>query len=483
MSLITSYTYLGGFGPIASETAKPVDVTDRVKPADPLERAQVFAGVNSTGFGKAPPPSPELYWRMRTYQTCAFAYSLIIVPILAGTRTLVIRNADGSDGPPPGAPTGVGVQVREAPEDKRKKRAEDDFETLWSDILTGGAECLNFGSWTQEVIWDRRNGLTVPTEFKSFLPWEVHTLRDKFNNFAGFRHRNEERGPEYAFRTVWAKQFDPLFGVPRAEQARESWWRAIQTQENMDKIERKASGIQMMLELPTGSSFTDASGNPVLTRSMVQTIVNASASGQTFTIPIPWKKEDIKANPELAKVPLIRVQQFDWGKVGPELEASIKSLERKDVEIVRAYQRPEREAMEGRNGTKAEAGVQGQVGVKDSELVGASLYDQFNKQTFNRYLATNYGAAAVDSMYWKMAPLADPQQEYKQAVTQALLASPTAGPQLQANVDGRRLLKETELPLVPEGAVVQVPAMPEGPAEQEGDDANRGSDEDETAAA
>ncbi len=458
MTLIGSYTYLGGTLGYTQTVDAPVAPEEKVTPLDPLLRDSVCCSYPQIGFSKAPPASYAVFWAMRRYSACVLAYAVTAGPIFAGTRTATIRNADDASTAP--TPTGIGVQVTETQDDKRRKLVEDVFEDQWPDVLNG-LEAYNFGAWTQEVQWDRKLGVTAPVRFKSFLPWEIELQRDKYNDFAGFKHQREPRDARYAFHAVCQPHFDPIFGCPRAENAREAWHRAMESHANADKIERKASGIQMMLELPTGSTFVDENGNAVLTRDMVQTIVNAAASGQTFTIPIPWKKQDIQAKPELADIPLVRVKEFDWGETGPALVASIQRLDRLDKEIFRAWSRPEREAMEGEHGTKAEAGVHGQVGITDSEKVHSDFLRQFNRQVVNRFLVTNFGPDAADSIYFKPTPLADAAQGFKQQIAAALMASPTEGPAVAANLDKRRLMKDTELPLLPEGAVVQPPPMPE----------------------
>jgi hypothetical protein len=475
MSLYSSITNLGYWGPIADVVA-PASTDTKVKPNEQLERPQVYTGLGSLGFDKAPAPSFSTYWRMRGYSACVLAYSVMVAPVFAGTRTATVRNADGTEAATSGTPTGIGAQVTQTPEEKRRKALDDLFEDLWPDVLCG-LEGYNFGAWTQETIWGRKAGTIAPVRFKSFLPPEIQIQRDKYNDFAGFKHGQSTRGAEYAFHFVCQPHFDPIFGVPRAENAREAWHRAMESQANGDKIERKASGRQMRLQFPTGSTWKDADGNAVITATAVQTIVNAAASGAVWTEPIPWRKEDVKANPDLLKTPLITAQAFDWGDTGPSLLAAIARLDRLDKEIVRAWSRPEREAMEGQHGTKAEAGTHGAIGTLDSEKVHSDFLRQLNKQVVDRWLVTNFGPETAGTIYFKPAPLADPQQQFKQAVATALLNSPTQGPQLSANVDGRRLLKETELPLVPEGSVpVAAPVEPPDGSENDlsvGDDDER----------
>jgi hypothetical protein len=471
MSVPTELFY-GGYGfygwPYGGVSTAQIPAVAPEKPAKPSEPLERFDALGASGmmpgFGKAPPPSPLVYWHMRKYSACVLAYVVTTAPIFAGTRTATIRNAD-DEAAKPATPTGTGVQVVESQEDKRRKLCEDIFEDQWADVLQG-LECLNFGHLLQEVDWGRTKDVIAPIAFRPFSPFDTVQLdRTKQGDFNGYRYNNETRDPRYAFHAVCNPQFDRLRGVPRAEFAREAWWRAIQSQDNGDRIERKASGIQMMLEMMTGASWKDANGDAVLNRTMVQTIVDAAASGKTFTVPlIPFRKEDLMAKPELAEMPAVRVKEFDWGQTGQALEAAIARLSRLDVEIMRSWGRPEREAMEGQHGTKAEAGTHGAIGTLDSEQVHSSFLRQFNRQVVDRFLVTNFGPEAAGSIYFKPAPLSDPQQEFKQAVVQALLASATEGPEATSHLDTRKLLKETELPMVSEEEAAKAQADAEAKA-------------------
>jgi hypothetical protein len=99
------------------------------------------------------------------------------------------------------------------------------------------------------------------------------------------------------------------------------------------------------------------------------------------------------------------VDKFDWGETGPALWRTSQRLERLDKEIVRAYHRPEREAMEGHQRHPSRSG-RARPGRHHGQRIGSTpISCQFNEQTFNRYLVTNKGPDAAGSMYWKPTPL------------------------------------------------------------------------------
>jgi hypothetical protein len=450
----------------------PVAPEEKAEPIDALDRDRLAIG--TAGYPHycvdVPPPSIGEYRKMRELPIIVFAYHVVIDPILAGTRELVIRSEDG-DAPKRGVRSGKGVEVGDGPEDKRKRAAERVFEPHWADILTA-LECINFGHWTQEVTWDRAQGLIAPVRFNSFRPWEIVLVPDKYNDFAGFKLGDEERDARYAFHAICEEHRAPLIGHPRARDALSAAWRMVKSHENGDRIERKASGIQMMIGIMSGMTFRDATGNVVTPEQAVQTVKDAAVSGKTWTRPLfAFDKKTIEQKPELANVPSMVVDKFDWGNTGPNITAGIERRRELAVEIVRAYHRPERESMEAEHGSRADSTTHGQVGITDSELLHADILTQFNEQTFNRFLVTNWGPDAADGMYWKASPLADPQRELFEKVLLQTLADPVHGPSYEAHIDRRAFMQKSEMPLLPPEDVVEPPPM--APTQ---DDAGTGDD-------
>jgi type IV secretory pathway VirB10-like protein len=68
-----------------------------------------------------------------------------------------------------------------------------------------------------------------------------------------------------------------------------------------------------------------------------------------------FDREEIKANPKLADIKAVKVEQFDWGNIGEALTAHLKRLDRLDVNMVRAWYHGEREGMEAEHGSRADA--------------------------------------------------------------------------------------------------------------------------------
>jgi hypothetical protein len=66
--------------------------------------------------------------------------------------------------------------------------------------------------------------------------------------------------PAYAFLAVNQPHLDPVRGYSRNQNALRDWWRAMQSERNADRTERKASGIHMMLGVPSSDEVHQADG-------------------------------------------------------------------------------------------------------------------------------------------------------------------------------------------------------------------------------
>jgi hypothetical protein len=313
------------------------------------------------------------------------------------------------------------------------------------------------------VVWDRRDGLTLPVEFADFDPMDVHRRRLEVlhhnGRFAGVRYDRQDRDPRYVLHHVHLPRRDRLRGWPRNENARLDWWRAVKSWENGDRAEQKASGISMLIEAATGQTFRDAAGRPVVTEQAAQNVFNFLSTGGAALVKLtPFAKEDVARNPALADIPTMRVKQFDWGSTAPAILAQIARADALDKRIMRAWGRPEREAMEGQHGTKAEAGVQGQIGVIDSESIHGERMRQFNCQTLDTALVTNKGPEWRGRLYYDPAPLQDADKAFRQDVAKALASAP--GDPLGGSIDRKKLADDTGLPVDPNYR--PVPPLPDG---------------------
>jgi hypothetical protein len=435
---------VGGFGwgmPAATEAiAPPVAETAKAKPNDPIPRQWTnwpwMAGPGYyPGFDKAPPLSIPIIWQMRRYNVIRLAFAIVVEPIMASPRTIEIAE-----------------QFKDDDEAKKMQAWATQYVLPFIEMaMLPGFESLNFGFWLQEVIWDRKDGYTVPTEARSVLPGEATFFRDKYRQFSGMQMAGDFRDPRYCLLTVNNPHIDPIFGESRNTYCREEWWRLRQSEENADTTERKAAGRQMTIGIPQGMVLTDAQGNALPGQSYAAQMVNSATRGDALTYPLCYfDKDAIERNPALANIPAMKVDKIDWGNIGPAIDAHENRKKSLQADVMMAWMRPTREAMEGSTGTKAEAGTHGAIGTTDSEAVAAQQLAQINRQILNRAIITNFGAGKEGMVYAKQAPLSDPQQEFLQKVFLGLSTGQTPDPETVAQISRRDLALRVEMPVVDE---------------------------------
>lgn len=429
--------YASPYGYAIAPTAETPTPDKPPEPQEPQERTSVLVSRGYyPGFDKAPPPGLETWWLMRRYSVIALAHAVTVGPAMAGTRTIEVQDDQG--------------KPNEA--QRRKDIASKRILPQLEACLAGAFESLNFGHWLYEIEWTESPDGIAPV-LHSVLPGEATLYRDQYRQFAGYKiGANDYRDSRYGCLFTNNPHVDPIFGESRNEFCREEWWRARQSENNADRIERKASGTQLGIGVPQGATWIDSNGKALFPKDLAQTITDAAVAGNSFTFPLcVFRYEDVARNPDLLTKSAIDLKQIDWGNTGPALLAHIARLDKLQRDIMRARLRPEREAMEGVHGTKAEAGTHGAIGTTDTELVHAQVCQQFTRQVLNRWEQAVFGGEPM--LRAEPAPLSDPQQEFLQGVVKQLATDTATGPDLVQHINLRSLAETVELPLLSEEEV------------------------------
>jgi hypothetical protein len=407
---------------------------------------------NVTGFDPAPALSVPIMWRMRAEPAIVLAsFYLTFAPACsAGWSSEIVD--DGGD--------------PELAEVVKAAHAQD-LLPIWYRAFPASLECLHFANWLQEIVWGRREdrggagakeganpaqgGFRVlPIDVRPVLPMEALLHRDDYLRFAGFQIGPEFRGPAYAFLAVNQPHLDPVRGYSRNQNALKDWWRAQQSELNADRTERKASGIHMMLGVPTGnftSTKPDGTTETITGFKMAQNIADQAARANVFTTPRSmFTKDEIRNKPELADIPFVKVEKFDWGNIGESLASHLKRLDRLEVNMVRAWHHGEREGMEAEHGSRADATAHKSGGILDPEAIRSMLACQWDDQVGATWQRQNF-PQWQGKICTKPDPLSDPMQEFLQEIAKTLLGSPTTGPDTELELDRRANLDRVGLAL------------------------------------
>lgn len=446
-----------GFGMYQQAVMDQAPVPDKaVKPLDPTARSPGYGtpylmDMWGSGFGWAngpglsydpsPPSSPWLFWWMRKHPAIVLAYTVATLPFLAGSRTIEIDDDMGN----------------EKLAEEMKEAAMKELLPMLNMAIGPATECLNFGQWLQEAVYDVvESGNVAPISFNSVLPTEAVLHCDSQRKFAGFQIGDQYRDKRYGFLAVEQPHINPTMGYGRNEAAKNDWWRALQTDMTGDRAAIKASGTHMQVSIPKGATVETPAGTLSQPWQVAQYFAQIAATCNVFVTPRwPFTADVIKTKPELAEIDFIKCTPFEWGDMGPFIVSLLERLDHTYKNIIRAWKHPERESTEGKHGTKAESKGQAQdIGVRDCEATHQMICSQWDAQQMAYWRLTNYvskyGVKNTPKLKTVAAPLADQQQEFLQEVADALITDRNTGPVTQTYINVPKLLEKVEIPQVSE---------------------------------
>jgi len=411
--------------------------------SDPLKRTPYYFGAGGVGvlgqfppYVDAPPLTDNTMRAMSMHSTLAFLFANIVKPISASTYTVEVNPAMAEK-------PGMAEKL-----EKRKKYIEAAFKPITMGAIRSACRALQFGRWTQESIFDRVDGFTVPVRFKSFLPWEVQLLRDPYNDFAGVRYQGTERDARYIYHHVNDPEMDPIFGYSRHGNVLPEWWHKLQDAVELSRLSKKAASIVPIVKGPSGKR-PDVDGSMKDGLTICKGIAAALSRGEPVYMPqYLFEEEGINpSNADITKFTAFDIDTVDLGEQGPAMMALLEKMAYEDVSFSRGWHQPERASMEGQHGTKAEAGVHKAGSTEDSETVFRDIIDSFNRGPLDQTLIANDGPEAKGSIFFKAAQLQDPDKAFKQDLLKAGITNANAAPEILASIDQRKLMDEAELPL------------------------------------
>lgn len=425
------------------------------------------------GYPNTPPGSLSTYRLMNTTSpTLTLVRGMITAPIVSGVPTFQIRTANGkvkTRGPI------VGDGISKDPLDQRADLIEQMFMPLWSDFMFNNCRSLAMGHTPYQVEWAIKNGRNWITEFADLPPEWVQLLVDSHRKLLGVRPMANLSGPDLvgwnSFVCTYDNEGRNWHGRPRHENARQEWWRQLQDDLQGSKLDDKASGFTFKVAGPNQNFVVN--GQTVSGEQAAQAIAQLLSAGRSVYVEnFAFSTQAIAKNPELAKGTMWDIEQFNLGNVGPSQDAILKKLEYRDKRLVRAWGRPEREVLEAARGGigQGDASAHGDIGIVDTEMIMSMFYGQINRGPINNVLRLNYGQDAIDSVFAKAPPLADPQVDFLQKVVLALAADDQASQELLSLIDTPALMDRTELP-----SLETPKKLPPRPGDIQQDGGNNGS--------
>lgn len=386
------------------------------------------------------------YRRMRKHPTVALARALVIAPVVAGSWTI-----EADDDVPDQQVEFIQAQIMPHREQIVEQAMRHRVDYGW-------------GAWEKQYEIKPVDGINrvCVKRIKNLLPDFTYILIDGYNgDFEGFRqHPTQDRHDyavvtrRYALLVAWEVEGDEYYGRPLLENIRHIHTGWLDCNAGAERYDRKMAGAQWVVHYPQGTSTKDGEEN-VKNSVIAASIINAlEASG---SVSLPRKVKTMVTNLNDASKD-DNAWQIELKDHSPKQHSFVDRLKYLDTQIARGLLVPERSAMEGQFGTKAEAGEHIDFAMTQRELDHAFITRQVNDQIVDDLVALNFGENQRGKIRLVTAPLIDQKLMFFREVYKLLLQHPTASLDAIDSLDTDALMDATGVPKGEE--VVEVDGTP-----------------------
>jgi hypothetical protein len=209
------------------------------------------------------------------------------------------------------------------------------------------------------------------------------------------------------------------------------------------RYDRKVAGVIVVVHYPPGRS-KDKLGAEQDNADIAQRLLDSIAGGKGIAIPNELASFTDERDPTSGgKTKWIVSLLEDKGGRQAGFGDRLRYL---DSLKLRGYLRPERAALEGQFGTKAEAGVHGEIGALDSDLLHADMVRILNWHVVDTLLAINFGEDARGSVYITPAKIADDRAAYYRELLKQVFSGPNGAELFQLWLDTDAMIDLADLP-------------------------------------
>lgn len=366
------------------------------------------------------PASIETYRDMRKDPVIALGRALSLAPIVAGEWSFEAKE---------NAPDGAIEFIEEVMVPLRDAFIETAF--------LGG---MDFGWQGFEKVFELRNERIVLTKLKPLLIDITNILVEATTGvFMGFEQRMSgevitlplAQSLLVSFRvegTDWR-------GQSLLENARSTYTQWLEANDGAARYDKKMAGSHWIIFFPVGTSTF----NGVVTDNAVIAASFAKALRSSCILAIPLDFKNLVAG-------------IDSATLGWELKlmsdasarqvSFIPRLEYLDKMKIRALHWPERAILEGKFGTKAEAGVHQDLALAYAELQHQRITKVVNRECVDQLLELNFGVASRGTVVINASPLVNAKLSFLQDVFKEMLKDPD----MAVKVDDHALLATVGVP-------------------------------------
>lgn len=365
-----------------------------------LTKSQVTEGVSIITFG-APqaltnplPKSYATYRTMRTHPTIALGRAILTGPVAAG-EWAVESNDDVPD------------EWVEFVRDEFLSRRQSFMET----VMYG---TIDFGWQAFEKVFEFKDsdGRVHLRKLKALLQDITTVIVDSNGNFLGLAQvRDQVVVPlDLSLLISFRVEGTQWYGQSLLENARAVYNAWVEVEAGATRYDTKIAGSHWLLQHPIGSS-EDEDGTLTENKDIAIKMLAALKSSGDIAVGRPTDENkkwefDLKSDPGAGKTSFVSRAEY------------------LDKQMIRALLVPERAALEGRYGTRADAEAHADIAITTMELADRHITTILNWHCVDQLLAVNFGEAARGQVWLASAPLVDTQRDILIAVYKAILTNP-----------------------------------------------------------
>ena len=368
------------------------------------------------GLSRPLAPTIATYRQMRSHPTIALARAVVSGPIVSSEWSY-----DSEDD----APEAWVDFIREQIDPMRRMLVNNHLRAV-----------LDYGYQPYEKVFELRKpqSMAGPSRWmirrcKPLLHDITSVLINKeTGRFEGFKQGDTTVPLEKSLLYSHDGEAGNYYGRPRMENARKAWSNWNDANEAAGRYDNKISGVILVLHYPTGSSL-DQNGNKTDNSELAKLVLNKLGGGNAVAVPNEYSAAT--AARDMGKTEFKSWQLDIIEDSGNRQSGFVERLSYLDKQMMRAFHRPERAALEGTHGTLAEAGAHGDIGLTDGDELHQEIAENINWHLVDQLLVLNFGEDARGAVFIKPAPIVDQLKQIAIKIIENFSAAP----------DGREDLK------------------------------------------
>lgn len=357
-------------------------------------------------LGPVLPASYATYRTLRVDPTIAMVRALAMGPIVAGEWS---------------------IEVDEGVPDDRADLISKTFLPMREPLLKSAmAGCIDYGWQPYEKVFalDESTGFLEIVKFKPLLHdiTDIMVLADT-GQFIGFKQAAAVGDKDVPLSNSLLLNLDVegtmWYGRSRLENVRATYNEWTEANKAAALYDKKIAGAKIVVRYPPGESEYQGTLTPnaEIAKTLLQTLTTSNAGVRIPSVVAATLKQLTKEIQDLLgwKIEIL-------SDSSPKQVSFVPRLDYLDKLKARALFLPERSILEGKFGTKADAGEHADLAITQMELDHRTLTRLISWHAVDHMLALNWGPEARGTVRLVAAPLADERIAFLREVFKAFFA-------------------------------------------------------------